>query len=71
MPMIFIFGLAKKYEFLDENEYVLDRVVVRLSQGALLDLKTYQQVSTNYDKTHFFTTVLYKEEESEGWRFHV
>ena len=29
MAMIFIFGLAKKYEFLAENEGILVRVVAR------------------------------------------
>ena len=41
MPMIFTFGIAKKYQFFAENEYFFDRgrlLAVHLSQSALLDL---------------------------------
>ena len=54
MAMIFIFGLAKKYEFFAENESILDRLVARLPQSALLDLRMCQKASINHDKKRTF-----------------
>ena len=60
MAIIFIFGLAKKYEFFAENEGILDRIAARLSQSVLLDLKMCQNASTNHDKKRTF---LYTEQK--------
>ena len=67
----FYFWTCYKYEFLAENEYILDRVVVRLPLSALLDLKTCQKVSTNHDKkTHFFTIPVQKKNQVESTQRH-